>query len=116
MNLKVTSSGVIANCERIYSAFTGTMTGEEFAKEHLGKVVQTTLSRVGYELLSGKLDPEYEEGELKIWLKQHPSKFHVLVEPFGWFECFTGLSESLDLTTNFSSSTFDNGQRKAVGR
>jgi hypothetical protein len=27
---------------------------------------------------------------------------------------FTDHSESLDLTTNFSSSTFDNGQRKAT--
>ena len=91
MNLKVTLSGVIANCEKIHSSFIGTISGEEFAKEHLGKVVQTTLSRVGYELLSGKLDPEYEEGELQY--AKHPSKFHVLVEPFGWFECFTGYEE-----------------------
>lgn len=91
MKLKVKTNGVIASCEKIYSSYTGSMTSEDFAKEYHGKVLETTLSMVGYELLSGKIDPEYEEGELRY--AKPPSKFHVLVEDMGWFECFTGFED-----------------------
>lgn len=91
MNLRITKNGVIAKCESVCSAFTGSISGAEFANKYEGKIVQTTLSLTGYNLLSGKIDPEHEEGELRF--AKYPSKFNVLVESLGWIECFTGYSE-----------------------